>query len=82
MNIGADHLPRKHQAQAYFFMALAFKGMKAYQESIMAYNKALELCPDYSDCYFNLGNIYFEGGLSHTGEELHCDLEKASYCHL
>jgi tetratricopeptide (TPR) repeat protein len=43
--------------------------MNAYKEAIMAYNRALELCPYYSDCYFNLGNIYFENGAIISEEE-------------
>ena len=79
LNLGAEIQSKKYQAQAYFFIALAFKGMKAFKEAIMSYNRALELCPYYSDCYFNLGNIYYEN----TEEDQPGDyLEKAHFCHL
>ncbi len=48
----------------------------------MSYNRALELCPYYSDCYFNLGNIYFENETITEEEKPGADLEKAHFCHL
>jgi tetratricopeptide (TPR) repeat protein len=55
-------------------------------EALEAYQRAVEICPLYSDCYFNMGNIYFEGDLEgypnySKAEELHLKalecLEKA-----
>lgn len=46
--------------------------MQQPDEAIKSYQKALEINPLYSDCYFNLGNIYFEDKN---------DLIKAELCH-
>lgn len=39
-------------------LALAYKNNKQYSESIIYYNKLLENFPDYTNVYFNLGEIY------------------------
>ncbi len=32
--------------------------MKCYQQAISAYKEAIEIKPDYSDAYYNMGNVY------------------------
>eukprot|EP00826_Nyctotherus_ovalis_P007188 TRINITY_DN11779_c0_g1_i5.p1 TRINITY_DN11779_c0_g1~~TRINITY_DN11779_c0_g1_i5.p1 ORF type:complete len:418 (-),score=110.98 TRINITY_DN11779_c0_g1_i5:86-1339(-) len=44
----------------YFFLGVTFRGKGENKKAIDAYMKALELNPDYPDCLFNLGNIFFE----------------------
>jgi tetratricopeptide (TPR) repeat protein len=46
--------------------------MQLGDEAIQAYSRALTINPLYSDCYFNLGNIYFEDKN---------DLQKAEICY-
>ncbi len=60
------------QSQTYFFLGITFRALAHPDEAIKAYQKALEINPLYSDCYFNLGNIYFEDKN---------DLTKAEVCH-
>ena len=48
------------------------RALEQPDEAIKSYQKALEINPLYSDCYFNLGNIYFEDKN---------DLLKAEICH-
>jgi tetratricopeptide (TPR) repeat protein len=48
-------------------------------ESVAAYQRALTLCPLYSDCYFNLGNLYFEGD---PAGGLEPDIDRAEESHL
>lgn len=50
----------EQQAQTYFFIGITLRSLHQYEEAINAYSKALQINPLYSDCYFNLGNIYFE----------------------
>ena len=64
------------RAQALFFLGLAYRACGQPEEAILSYNRALELCPLYSDCYFNLGNLYFEGEAGETNT-----LEHAELCH-
>lgn len=71
--MGATHASR---AQALFFLGLAYRACGQPEEAIESYNRALELCPLYSDCYFNLGNLYFEG---EAGEG--SALDQAELCH-
>lgn len=59
-----------------FFIGLAFRSEGLPEDAVNAYNNALQLCPLYSDCYFNLGNIYFEGDLDKGA-----DITKAELCH-
>jgi len=44
----------------YFFLGITYRGKGENKKAIDSYTKALELNPKYSDCLFNLGNIYFE----------------------
>eukprot|EP00347_Sterkiella_histriomuscorum_P022730 403337377 len=60
------------QAQTYFFIGITLRSLHQPDEAIRAYQKALEINPLYSDCYFNLGNIYFEEKN---------DMIKAEICH-
>ena len=52
--------------------------MKRPEEAIEAYSRAVDICPLYADCYFNMGNIYFEGDCSPSGEP---DIDRALACH-
>jgi tetratricopeptide (TPR) repeat protein len=38
--------------------------MKNPEAAIEAYEKAVNICPIYADCFFNMGNIYYEGDCS------------------
>jgi tetratricopeptide (TPR) repeat protein len=60
---GGNGLDIRHEAQAWFFLGLASRALKRPSDAVRAYQNAIELQPLYSDCYFNLGNIYFEGDL-------------------
>lgn len=45
-------------------MGLTLRALKKPEEALNSYERAIEHWPHYSDCYFNMGNIYFEGDLS------------------
>jgi tetratricopeptide (TPR) repeat protein len=68
----ALELSQGHHAQTYFFIGITMRSLQLPDEAIKAYQKALEINPLYSDCYFNLGNIYFEDKN---------DFQKAEICH-
>jgi tetratricopeptide (TPR) repeat protein len=51
--------------------------MKNPEAAIEAYEKAVTICPIYADCFFNMGNIYYEGDCSQGVP----DLDRALHCH-
>ena len=47
-------------AQMFFFLGITYRQIQLYDDAINSYWSALQLNHYYSDCYFNLGNVYFE----------------------
>jgi hypothetical protein len=41
-------------------MGITFRALGLHDDAINAYSRAIMINPLYSDCFFNLGNIYFE----------------------
>ncbi|MBI9037403.1 MAG: tetratricopeptide repeat protein [Bacteroidales bacterium] len=48
----------------YFAIGTNYDQLEDYENAIAAYNKAIELKPDYSDAIYNLGAIYFNQGVA------------------
>ena len=44
----------------YFFLGITYRGKGEHEKAVEMYKKALAIKPEYPDCLFNLGNIYFE----------------------
>ncbi|MFV0521549.1 MAG: tetratricopeptide repeat protein [Mangrovibacterium sp.] len=51
-------------ASFHFAQGALFDQLKDYDNAIAAYEKAIELKPDYFDPYYNLGVIYFNKGVA------------------
>jgi tetratricopeptide (TPR) repeat protein len=54
----------------FFFLGITFRQISSYDEAIQSYQSALQLNSYYSDCYFNLGNVYFEEKKDYAAAEL------------
>ncbi len=58
--IAGECEPRRMEdpsAEAFFERALRLEEEEAYDEAADAYRRAIALCPDFSEAYFNLGNV-------------------------
>ncbi len=49
-----------NQPFAWFYLGIAFKQLKRFQDSIACYERAIALKPDYAEAYCNLGNVQVE----------------------
>ena len=47
-------------AQIFFFLGITYRSMGQYDDAILSYQNAIQHYQYYSDCYYNLGNIFFE----------------------
>jgi tetratricopeptide (TPR) repeat protein len=57
-------------AQMFFFLGITYRQINLYDDSIQSYLSALQLNQYYSDCYFNLGNVYFEEKKDYSNAEI------------
>ncbi|MCP4746570.1 MAG: tetratricopeptide repeat protein [Desulfobacteraceae bacterium] len=68
-----EHLP---DAMSWFQVAKARNGVGAIQGSIKAYQRALELDPEYDLAWFNLGGMYWNYGDYKRASEVWCEAVK------
>ena len=47
-------------SQIFFFLGITYRQLHQYDEAVQSYQNAIQLNHFFSDCYFNLGNIYYE----------------------
>lgn len=55
-----DEALKIHVSQISFFLGITYRQLGLFDDAILAYQMAIQLNHFYSDCYFNLGNIFFE----------------------
>jgi tetratricopeptide (TPR) repeat protein len=60
----------------YFAIGANYDQLEEYDNAIEAYQKAIELKPDYSDAIYNLGAIYFNQGVAIIKEANDLPLDK------
>ena len=59
-------------AQIFFFLGITHRSLNMFDEAVEAYQNAINLNQYYSDCYYNLGNVFFEDKQ---------DFQKAELCY-
>ena len=59
-------------AQIFFFLGITYRSLNMHDDAILSYQNAIYLNQYYSDCFYNLGNIFFEEKK---------DYEKAELCY-
>jgi tetratricopeptide (TPR) repeat protein len=55
-----DEESRGVLSQIFFFLGITYRALQNQEEAIQSYQNAIQLNHFFSDCYFNLGNIYYE----------------------
>ena len=66
-----EHL-KLQVAQIFFFLGITYRSLNMHDDAILSYQNAIYLNQYYSDCFYNLGNIFFEEKK---------DYEKAELCY-
>ena len=59
-------------AQIFFFLGITYRSLNIFDKAIESYQNAINLNQYYSDCFYNLGNVFFEEKK---------DYEKAELCY-
>ena len=67
-----DEWVKMQTAQTFFFLGITYRTLNMYEDAILAYQNAIHLNQYYSDCFYNLGNVFFEDTK---------DFEKAELCY-
>jgi tetratricopeptide (TPR) repeat protein len=63
----------------YYVKGVLLLGKNKYEESLVPFNKAIEIDPDYTDALFNSGIAYFNWGAKLFNESLEKEEEDLSY---
>ena len=59
-------------SQIFFFLGITYRSLNMHDEAILSYQNAIHLNQYYSDCFYNIGNVFFEDKK---------DYEKAELCY-
>ena len=65
-----DEAVRNQVAQIYFFLGITYRSLGQFDDAVLSYQSAISHYQYYTDCYYNLGNIFSEDKKDYATAEL------------
>ena len=57
---------KSDEKKTHFFIGITYRTLGNFYQAVLAYQKALQIDPDFAEGYFNLGNLYYDEAIEHS----------------